>query len=187
MIVTLFPTLLYANNIQVPKGIVEDIYDIMDKNSSVQLSNRKGWQSPNMITNKDFSNCYLSYLLKEFNKCDESIPKFSVENYWINVNKTGNYNVAHMHGNSDYSFCWYIQVDNESGQIVFHDPNGFAKTNYVQSCGKDFIDHFRINQIESTLPQVGDFLLFPSSLVHHVESNDSALTRISISGNINFV
>lgn len=91
--------------------------------------------------------------------------------YWININGNGSYNEKHHHmanklngkKQSIISGVFYLSVPNgDAGDIIFTETDG--------------------GEI-SIHPQSGDLLLFPSSMIHRVESNNTTEERISLAFN----
>jgi len=187
MIINLFPNILYATQIEVPLNITEEILSMCKKNNGVVISNVGGWQSESMLNNKSFSDNYLKYFLNEFDKKNENIPKFYVTNYWLNVNKNGDYNVEHDHGNSHYSFCWYLKTTENSGDITFINPNSYTQCSFINQFDKTLKDHFFVSYSRSFNCREGNCYFFPSNLRHFVEKNNKDTFRISMYGKVNFL
>ena len=65
-------------------------------------SNRGGYQSIPMHDFSEFE--YKSYIIAVL----RFLPKFTLQNWWVNVNGKGDFNMAHTHSGSDLSLVWYI-------------------------------------------------------------------------------
>ena len=104
---------------------------------------------------------------------------------WLNYQKAKEYNPPHHH-EGDLSFVIYLQVpdeikkENEKMQGV-HNNAGPGMINF--SYGNDM--PLSIGSY-STLPRVGDILIFPAWLPHYVHAFKSDVERISVSGNVIF-
>ena len=85
---------------------------------------------------------------------------WAVTHIWGNLYSHGDFAVDHHHIPAVWSFVYYVKVPYDSPGLVFRDLD------YVVN------------------PREGDFVLFPSHLMHGVRSNMSKEERISISGNI---
>ena len=105
---------------------------------------------------------------------------------WINYQQSLEYNPPHNH-DGDLSFVIYLQVpdeikkENEKMQGVHNNLGpGVVQFDYpgiqLPFCNTNF----------AILPEVGDLLMFPSWLTHHVFAFKSDVERISVAGNINF-
>lgn len=96
--------------------------------------------------------------------------------WWININPKNTYNAIHSHPKADLSIVYYVQLNDNTGDLVFMRNDGathldlFAK----QMGGLRF----------SLQPQVGRMYAFPSHILHYVQSNQSEVDRISIAYNL---
>lgn len=97
-----------------------------------------------------------------------------VKDCWLNVNHPGGYNYEHTH-DGIIAGCFYLQVPQQSGNIIFHNPA-------VRAEHLPMIYQYNERYMVVT-PEEGDLILFPSWLTHHVEPNLSQDNRISISFN----
>jgi len=170
-------------NLQVLLG---ECYQIKDFFEGTDNSNRSGYHSPSFTTknSSDFENFNeLSSLIesaKLFSK-DTLITKNLRSNigelsFWVNVNKSYNYNVLHSHGRADLIGIYYVSVPNDSGNFVILRNDGSQYCNLYDS---------RLDLLEMNLePKVGRLYLMPGHLWHYVEANESLEDRISISFNV---
>jgi len=128
-----------------------------------------------------------------FKEIKDNIPKSEVMDvpethihYWINFNRTGDFNRRHHHTDITtlFSGVYYLKVPSDSGRIIFHDPrsrtiDAMMDTKYCGYQPEVSID-----------PQPGMIIYFPSWLEHEVETNlaigkdPSEHDRISIAFNI---
>jgi uncharacterized protein (TIGR02466 family) len=170
--INLWPTTLCASNLDVNfDEFKNEIYRLAELPSVVK-SNYGGWQSEsNLQHNEVFKPLtdYLKILCVEIFK-----RNFTVEQMWANINKTHDQNLIHSHGNIfNMSGVYYINVDDDCGDIVFRDPRPGA----IHAKARLFVygdsEHFK--------PSQGFLLLFPSYLEHFVLPNNSNTDRISMS------
>lgn len=133
------------------------------------------------------------YLREEFSDlCDDVmiISKNVVENYfeasgtlffesmWFNINYKNGYNVNHIHSKSFLTGIYYVNVNKNSGDLVFHDVEKKAMTDY-------YLEYDRLNyQKVHYTPKNHRMFLFPSWLTHSVFPNKKNEERISISFDI---
>nr|WP_115094571.1 TIGR02466 family protein [Synechococcus sp. UW106] len=105
-------------------------------------------------------------------------------NCWMNCSLAASHNSAHVHPGAEISGVLYISVPPESGRIVFRDPRPQAEMSQLQSSLGNVFDSLVPRFPVS--PEPGDLLLFPSWLMHQVETgrNQNGL-RISMALNIN--
>lgn len=102
---------------------------------------------------------------------------------WLNLNTPDTWHDPHEHYGALVSGTVYIEVPEDSGDIIFYDPvktrtqfnviNGDYRKNK-----KNYFDEFRVS------PIAGEFLLFEPWITHSVAPNLTDQTRISISFNI---
>ncbi len=110
--------------------------------------------------------------------------KYSEIYMWVNINNTSNFNMPHCHvgDNGDepiWSGVYYLQVPENSGNIIFYDPRGEAVAGRKHSAlyQKDIAS-------KSITPVEGQMLLFDPLLMHAVTTNNSEEERISIAFNV---
>ena len=101
---------------------------------------------------------------------------------WINFQAANEYNPPHNH-TGDLSFIIYLQVPQEIREEAL-----IIATNSTVAPGALCMEYglempFGISGF-SKLPVVGDILIFPAWLKHHVMAFQSDVERISVSGNI---
>ena len=113
---------------------------------------------------------------------DHYFPKKPMDaaiNYWTNVNEVGSNNIFHSHYRADADISGVYYVQGNKSPINFHsnDKNVFPiKLNF---------EEYKIENSTSYWIDMEPhkLFLFPSSLEHSVDNNDSDVTRISISFN----
>ena len=117
-----------------------------------------------------------SYFTEEVNNFWKEITsenKFlKLKTSWKNETEKYSFVTPHSHGNCLLSCVFYIKVDDNSGDILFHDPRGgvyFAQHAEVDMNGysQDNRKYFRLK------PKTGDLVIFPSYVIHSVEPNMS--------------
>ena len=149
------------------------------------ISNKNGWQS-NFVSFDKYEE--ISKILKiidlnshifvkEFGVRENY--KFSIVEYWININNKGSYNLAHIHPQSLFSCIIYIKVPKNSGGILFWQNQisqlgmgGYSKHNNSYN-----FESIKYEAIEKRV------IIFPSYVSHSVEENKSDEDRISIAFN----
>ena len=84
----------------------------------------------------------------------------------------------HWHPDKTLIGIYYVQVPENSGDILLHDPRGAVERTWCEPTApaetKGSRTFYRLK------PQEGMLLFFPSYLVHSVETNLSTQTRLSI-------
>lgn len=96
---------------------------------------------------------------------------------WVNYTKPGEYHHKHAHPNSFVSGVFYPQANRETDKIYFY-RDGFQQIKLPPN-------EWNAWNSESWWFEVGtgDLVLFPSSLIHMVETVKGEDTRISLSFN----
>ena len=173
----LFPTLLQTFNFEPPDGLIERCYDVQNKQkyTARQRSNRLGFQS-NVIPFVELTP------VRKYIDEHTITGKLKHGRAWVNINPIGGYNVGHIHPNSDYTCVYYLTET--TVPIVLTHPHQCEQFNHQVSIKHDVIQQYNMGAIEKIKPKIGDILLFPSYVPHHVESNNVSRDRISISWNI---
>lgn len=147
------------------------------------ISNVGGWQSDclqlgNYVEFEPIARLLDSKIVELQNRVSKDI-KFQLDNIWINVNEKGHYNRKHIHGQTVFSGTFYIQVDDLTGNIRFH--NDYTPMQHYPI-------KFDYSQVFQTVvdykPKNGMLLIFPAWAPHEVLPSESDQPRISISFNI---
>jgi len=108
--------------------------------------------------------------------------QISMADFWINFNNKHCHHEMHNHTNSFISGAFYIHSPKNGGSFVIYDPKVTMRM-YEPPFVKDDAANFK--QVSYT-PTENVLILFPSYLMHSVETNRSEETRISISFNYVF-
>lgn len=165
------------------KSINADLDSIAEKCLRIEsefpgnaISNQGGYQSGQIDIEEHFPNIGDAIFHPMTEIVNESSLSISLAEAWVNINRNGHYNTAHVHPNNVLSAVIYIRVPNDSGRIVFENPT--SAVHYpVDSSKEIFNGTFWIQ------PKPGDIVVFPSYLRHYVEANKSNEPRISIALN----
>ena len=182
----IFEVPIYQTNFKDGIKFIEEyclLYKTKDKGRL--CSNRKGWQSNDLVAGENRDIDILVQLIEtEANKFAKvvGIEQVKLANIWININGENSFNREHKHPHSVFSGTYYVNCNEESGPIYFINP----AMNGIEYDWKDSITNFNSAtspEIHIT-PKVGDLLIFPGWLSHGVEINNSKnFNRISISFN----
>lgn len=116
----------------------------------------------------------------------DTSTNFEMTNSWAVKHLKGDESGAHTHANSMISGVFYIQTDDESGEIVFHKDksqfNIFTPTVNVPFKGKN-LNVFNALGWAIT-PKNNMLVLFPSSLNHSVMPSRSDTERYCVAFNL---
>tara|TARA_Y100000004_G_C8748039_1_gene341136 strand:+ start:31 stop:636 length:606 start_codon:yes stop_codon:yes gene_type:complete len=149
----------------------------MEREKSVIKSNRGGWQSELQNPKGE-----LLPLVKEIAEFCKHLPldikEIRVPQLWINVNKKGDWNTIHQHGQYHLSGTYYIKVPKDSGKLVFRDPRPGAIGNAFINYSFDKGEFNTVNIMEGLL------MIWPPYLDHFVQPSQTDEERISVSFDI---
>jgi uncharacterized protein (TIGR02466 family) len=167
------------------KSIAEYCYKVKQEKPGVNISNRGGWHSGELITPIPSA---LDQLFNELTAFVNDVPQrymgtsdLVLGNWWININGKYDYNEQHDHQNSVLSGTYYVQVPEENmGNLILHrgDNAEFFLTSKVER------EQTMANAMAVPCPvKESMFYLFPSWVKHSVERNNIDSERISIAFN----
>jgi uncharacterized protein (TIGR02466 family) len=167
------------------KSIAEYCYKVRDEKPGVNISNKGGWHSGELITPIPPA---LDQLFNDLTIFVNDVPQryigtsnLVLGNWWININGKYDYNESHDHQNSVLSGTYYVQVPEENmGDLILHrgDNAEFFLTSKVER------EQTMANAMAIPCPvKESMFYLFPSWVKHSVERNESDKERISIAFN----
>jgi len=193
-VTALFPTYLFSYDL-IKLGYVNEEYLSQLKDAILEMRTKDpigrrvsnaytGWQSNDGCE----SHSRFTRLYRAFNRITQSqlTPFFglspsevqvTVSNVWANVNDKGAWNYPHLHNGCWYSGVFYIDADEDSGDLHIIDTHTKVVADYPFGRRQDCSANIK--------PQTGKLLLFPSGLMHMVEANQTDKDRISIAFNLN--
>jgi uncharacterized protein (TIGR02466 family) len=178
----IFPSFVYSMDLNIDnESLLTDIYNIQKNTESENKSNRGGWQSPSIISGNSLETQNLISLKNEveaamnFVKNSENFSNFDYScYYWININKTNDYNILHNHANSLMSSVYYPYVpDDCESQLIFLRTDAGAYHAQLPELQRNF----------SVECKTGKLIIFSSYLFHNVTTNNSDKNRVSIAFN----
>ena len=184
----LFPStvLMIDMNVELDfSKIKTEIYQIKECYTSENLSNIKGYQSPNLLSIDLSQATVLSDLIAVLNRNISAFAsnkvKFGVgiSSVWFNITEPYGYQTLHDHPGSVFSGTVTISKPLNSGNIVFARSDN-AKY-YIPSEYHNQTD-FTHTTTYFDIP-VGNSLFFWSWEKHYVEQNQSNTDRITLSFN----
>ena len=159
-------------------------FAMREQDAGAVKSNKGGWQSREFQFGdiEEFAELKHQLELNLNRVCVKIHPKFRcrLDNAWININNSSDYNTMHTHPGSALSGCVYIDVDDGAGKIKFLNGNlqiHYPINGFGSSLFSDMVEYQPKNKL---------VLLFPSWIPHEVaESTNSNKERISIAFNVN--
>lgn len=183
----IFQTGLYFDFLDLDNHKIKQLcVETFNKNVSTQVSNKGGHQIH--IDDLSLFDYFCDYIIEhaQIYCSDIGMKQLSLEikDLWINFNNKNNWNFPHNHLGSGaiISGVYYVQTDNNSGDITFLNPDNGFNAIFNETGNKIFTPYNSSKWCVS--PKERKLLLFPSSLVHLVEPSSSDQERISISFNI---
>jgi uncharacterized protein (TIGR02466 family) len=160
--------------------------------SGVKVSNVGGWQSdttflqwpvPEIATLRTWINDAVVHMTRL--PFSEPVPvEFSAYG-WANINRNGDYNRVHNHGEDHWACVYYVDCGQPvpgramNGKIEFRDPRQGASTH-----SDNKFPGFTFGHAMLVEPQAGMLLMFPGWLDHCVHPFFGNGERISVAINI---
>lgn len=192
MIHVLFPTLVKAvklSDFQKDKSQFKDkainLYRTLSPQIDWRCDTFSTLNSFDMISDPIFENLIhrIIFEVTQFSK-DYGVNStdLKIVDAWINVAAPGAFQEYHMHTASHFSVVYYINIEKNSGAIVFRSFE--ADTDMFPLPIKEITP--ASYKTMSFTPEEGTLLIFRSNLKHLVEKNLSTDFRISISMNLVF-
>ena len=158
-------------------------------------SNYGGWHSKQLDFNEEIIEEFCSKVDPILINLGKNLG-WDMENYylgfnelWSIINKKGDFNNPHRHGNSILSLAYYAKSPKNGGDIYFVDPRvaGIPRKPLLnKEKNQELLG--KTHNIDKLVfpPKEGMLLLFPGWLEHGVFPSKSDEDRIVISANINF-
>jgi len=103
---------------------------------------------------------------------------------WATYTIKNQHIASHKHTASHFSFVYYVRNE-EMGNIRFEKELAAQTGLFIPPTDEYIVDWNQFNFSSYIIPvKTGDFLIFPSGLLHYTEINNKEEPRISISGDI---
>ena len=195
-IIPLFTTSVMQTQLDLDTDkLTELAFQIQNKDKEgVQLTNKGGWQSNNVIEEtheeldklkKEITWNFQVYHSEIFEgmKFKTNVTQ-NIANMWVNINEKHHYNDWHTHPFATLSGAYYIKHDGvESGDIVFKHPLHLHIG--TLHWPKEIVEVYNTAtaQVANITPSSNMLLIFPSWMEHSVGANLKNDPRISVSFN----
>lgn len=167
----------------IKSDLIKWIYEYQKTSPGVKASNFGGWQSEsNFYKDKSFKLFY-NNLMESIKSSLPYKKRFTLQNMWININRTGHRNEFHNHPGAMLSGVFWVQSNPDSGNIVLQSPFLYTQESLF-FYKHETLNHLHYNSYFSIVPKEGTAIIFPSELYHYVQPNQSPQDRISISFNL---
>ena len=175
----IFSTPLWHIEDELPKGALKWALDYKKSHPMEhRRSNRGGYQSYPTHDYSDFK--YREYMLAML----RFLPRFHFQNWWVNVNGKGAFNMQHTHPGSDLSIIWNITSNNNSLRLV--NPVQHVRGNLCTGYSMHNRYGFEYDQVRQIDCKEGDIVIFPSDIEHYVEPHELRKERVTVSFNLAF-
>ena len=183
-IFNLFPSFLLTEELNLNLSKIKKHCLIIQKNSEGRFkSNPTGFQSSDLKLDDVFKEVVdgMGPSLESFFNQYKINKSLKLSNFWFNINGYKDYNKPHDHPCCLISGVFFIDVNKNSGDIVFHNPQHPG----LYDKGLSSVSEYNTfnSQTWHISPTKNLLILFPSWLFHSVEPNLSKKNRISISFN----
>ena len=151
------------------------------------------WSVNRNILNDERLSLIKNFILNNISKLSKDVylidddMEFVVSSSWILKHSYGDYCVMHNHTGSLFSGVFYIDADEGSGDIVFHNASAMGSSHAYHHISLPF-KQSKFNAFNTphyTVPvKTGTMLSFSSGLSHSVKPNMTDKIRYSLSFNI---
>jgi uncharacterized protein (TIGR02466 family) len=181
----LFPTPFYSVNLEdrTDKEIYHSLsYDRLDMNNGDISNDKKILDRPEFLAIRKNIEYHLNNFVYDILKVKKEIEIYFT-NSWIIRHQKNDYSQSHVHSNSIFSGCYYLQVFENSGDFIVEN-NPWA-TNITSNAVKLSFEEYNTINSDSWIikPKNGDLILFPSTVYHSVRKNESNNLRYCLSFN----
>ena len=103
---------------------------------------------------------------------------------WATYTTKGQHIASHKHTASHFSCVYYVRNDN-MGNVKFEQELAAQTGLFIPPTDQYIYDWNEFNFASYTIPvKSGDFIIFPSELLHNTQTNERDIPRISISADI---
>ena len=175
--------------------LTELAFQIRNKDKDgVQVTNKGGWQSNNVIEEtheeldklkKEITQHLQTYHSEIFQgmKFKTNVTQ-NIANMWVNINEKHHYNDWHTHPFATLSGVYYVKHDGvESGDILFKHPEHpqIGALHWPPEMVEAY--NAATSGVVNITPKTNMLLIFPSWADHKVEANLKDDSRISLSFN----
>ena len=188
-ILSLFPTPLYIINLEneLKPSEIKKLMKMETDKANLLINERQNFFTrENDVLNKVLKpgsqleylfQLHVNYFVNEI--LGEGQAKLKMHLSWLNFNPPGSGHHKHVHPNSIVSGVFYLRTNEKSGNFNVHRGDG------LRPMIRDQITNWNQFNYEYYFftPKSYDLYLFPSSLSHSVDINQSNETRASLSFN----
>jgi len=187
---SLFPTLVWKTQLraEVHEAIDASVLGLLRslRQGLPELKTGEAWQSGHALHRRE----ELRELCDRVSRTAAGVLQFlkigaeavEITGCWANLYAPGAAHRAHSHPNNYLSAAYYVRTWPGADTINFHDPR--SQTGVIRP-PVTALTNVNTDQVVVRVRN-GTLLVFPSYLVHSVDANASAETRVSLSLNLMF-
>lgn len=180
-LLSLFPIPLYSSTLEVTDELKQKVQQVEferhDCGSADISKNKYILNQPQFAELREVIDRHVQDYGHRIFSPDDGV-EFVLKNSWVMRHPPGGHNYAHIHMNSLISGVVYINVTPESGDIVFHNTHNNLQLGMID-IGTKNRNVFNSKSFNVT-PKEGEMFIFPSSLVHRAEVNQSNIIRYCV-------
>jgi uncharacterized protein (TIGR02466 family) len=183
-VIQLWPKSVFVNNI----GVKQEWFEFAKTVDYDRMPNNTGDYTKHNILESEHLKDLKKEIEFQFNlyatkylKIDTSRIEFYITTSWINRHHKGDEGDNHYHINSLFSGVYYIDAENKGG--ISFENTGISDVRFqlpITECNTVNSGNYGLT------PKNGDLIIFPSSLMHKIEKNNSDYFRYSLAFNIFF-
>ncbi|MEZ0122119.1 MAG: 2OG-Fe(II) oxygenase family protein [Candidatus Reddybacter sp.] len=189
-IISMFPTFVWQTMIEeklfqsINNDIINKLHTL--RKTTPEANHGVSWQSARDLHHLEEFQTLISLIMETANSVLSFLKighkGIQLTGCWANMNEVGSRHKIHSHPNNFLSGAYYVQTDEGSDTINFHDPR--LQTGIIRPP----VTELTAENTDQVVVRVknGMFLLFPSWLQHSIDANESTQARISISFNMMF-
>ena len=179
--ISLFPTTVLKSSLgrdltAKEVNFLSSINKVVESTGNYTSYNKNILDSPEIKNLKVHLNKKLHQYIAEVYKPKEKITSYITQS-WMNITDPGRWHHKHTHYNSFLSGVFYLSVDNNEDKIFFY-KDDYPQI-YIES------KEWTLNNSRQWFLDVSplDVIIFPSNLIHDVQTTTSNSPRISIAFN----
>lgn len=179
--ISLFPTTVLKSSLgrdltAKEVNFLSSINKVVESTGNYTSYNKNILDSPEIKNLKVHLNKKLQQYIDEVYKPKEKITSYITQS-WMNITDPGRWHHKHTHYNSFLSGVFYLSVDNNEDKIFFY-KDDYPQI-YIES------KEWTLNNSRQWFLDVSplDVIIFPSNLIHDVQTTTSNSPRISIAFN----
>lgn len=177
---------------EIRNHLIDYTYHLKEREKSKDYTIVHGWQSTVNLQVEESFQPFMPFLHRHMMECcraygfdlDRWVIEFSA--CVLNVNMPGSYQLSHVHTQCHMSGVLWVDGYENSGNLVFQNPDCLAKAQLMESMFLDLKIKENIVPYYHFRPLCGTMILFPPDLRHHVETNLTDKDRISLGFNLHF-